>query len=230
MLNLMKLELKKYDMTWYVKGAVISTLLAAICIALIPFMMSAFEGSGAFLNYSGAFTTINRVTGSIFIVFASVLIAKLIIDEYKNRTITVLFTYPVSRKKILMAKLLLIVIITFVTIAISTGIVTTVFLLTDAVLNYINEPLTVQLILQQVILITASALAYSGISLIPIFFGMLRKSVPATIVSSLIIIGVLGFNTNEFSVENIVAVPVTFCVAGLIVAFFSIRNVDKEDI
>lgn len=35
---------------------------------------------------------------SVFIVFAGVLIAKLIIGEYKNRTITVMFTYPVSRK------------------------------------------------------------------------------------------------------------------------------------
>lgn len=35
---------------------------------------------------------------SVFIVFAGVLIAKLVIGEYKNRTITVMFTYPVSRK------------------------------------------------------------------------------------------------------------------------------------
>ncbi|MDI3410257.1 ABC transporter permease subunit [Bacillus sonorensis] len=44
---------------------------------------------------------------SVFIVFAGVLIAKLIIGEYKNRTITVMFTYPVSRKKLMAAKLLL---------------------------------------------------------------------------------------------------------------------------
>lgn len=35
---------------------------------------------------------------SVYIVFAAVLIAKLVIGEYRNKTITVMFTYPISRK------------------------------------------------------------------------------------------------------------------------------------
>ncbi len=45
-------------------------------------------------HYKG---TMVRIT---FTIFTSVLIVKLIIDKYKNKSIAVMFTYPINRKKI----------------------------------------------------------------------------------------------------------------------------------
>ncbi|UZM99759.1 ABC transporter permease subunit [Lysinibacillus sp. MHQ-1] len=42
--------------------------------------------------------------------FAATLIAKLIIGEYKFKTITLAFMYPVSRKKLIAAKLAIVMI------------------------------------------------------------------------------------------------------------------------
>ncbi|MFJ7731678.1 ABC transporter permease [Lysinibacillus sp. NPDC097231] len=55
--------------------------------------------------------------------FASVLIAKLVIEEYKNKTILILFSYPVSRKKIFVSKLILIAFLTFITMMLSNIVV-----------------------------------------------------------------------------------------------------------
>lgn len=59
----------------------------------------------------------------VFIVFAAVLISKLIVDEFKNRSILVMFSYPLNRKNILSAKLILIFWMTFITMAISNIVV-----------------------------------------------------------------------------------------------------------
>nr|MDH3155734.1 ABC transporter permease [Bacillus licheniformis] len=63
----------------------------------------------------------------MFIVFAGVLIAKLVIGEYKNRTITVMFTYPVSRKKLMATKLPLTGGLTFLTMIVSELILAFIF-------------------------------------------------------------------------------------------------------
>ncbi|MGV2644578.1 ABC transporter permease subunit, partial [Clostridium perfringens] len=57
---------------------------------------------------------------AVFIVFASVLLSRFIIEEYKNKTISLLFTYPVERKKLIMAKMLLALALTFGAMLIST--------------------------------------------------------------------------------------------------------------
>ncbi|MEC1468217.1 ABC transporter permease [Bacillus haynesii] len=108
MLNLINLEFKKTKLGWYYKGAVIANL----CILGMLCLIGADEKSlpQAKMSMADAESTLQLIgifVRSVFIVFAGVLIAKLIIGEYKNRTITVMFTYPVSRKKLIAAKLLL---------------------------------------------------------------------------------------------------------------------------
>jgi len=64
MLQLLKLELKKFNFGWYVKGAIIANVRA------------------------------------MFIVFASVLIAKIVIEEYKNKTICCCFLILLVERKL----------------------------------------------------------------------------------------------------------------------------------
>ena len=60
-------------------------------------------------------------------IFASTLIAKLIIGEYKFKTITLAFMYPISRKKLMVAKLAIVMLFTFSMIIISNALITTIF-------------------------------------------------------------------------------------------------------
>ncbi|WP_353051157.1 ABC transporter permease [Lysinibacillus pakistanensis] len=42
---------------------------------------------------------------AVFIIWQGVLIAKIIIEEYQNRTIALLFRYPIDRAKLIYAKI-----------------------------------------------------------------------------------------------------------------------------
>lgn len=230
MIKLIKLEKKKYKFRGYLNGAIIATLVISFLICFITFVEGSNNGISVFNYYQEAFNAINILVGSTFIIFASVLISKLIVEEYKNRTISVLYTYPVNRKKLISAKLIIVVALIGLTTLISGGFVTAAFIIVDSYLQFVEEQLTMDTVLQQVFRIITNALAASGLSLIPLYFGMLKKSVPTTIISSLLIVGALNSNINGFSLGSVIVVPMILCSLGLFVAYLAIRNIEKEDI
>lgn len=227
MLNLMKLEMKKFKFGGYLRGVVIAN------IAIIGLLMLIYFDLGkeipAFSDYSESFFIISLIVKGTFMIFASVLIAKLIINEYKSKTISVLFTYPIDRKKIMAAKLTLIGVITFAVILVSTLISATVFYIVDAQMQYIPDSLTSGMLIEQALNLLMHALSGAGMSLIPLFFGLRKKSVSATIVSSILIVMIVCSNNMGFSLSSIIAIPIGLAAIGIIIAYLAIRNIDKVD-
>ena len=165
-----------------------------------------------------------------FIVFASVLISKLIIDEYRNNTISILFTYPINRKKIMLAKILLIAGFTFVNILLSSVFIGFMFFLADLGLNFVPEQLTSGTLTESIIQMPLTAFAAAGMGLIPLYFGMIRKSVPVTIVTSILLISLTNTTVDDFTLSKILAIPIVLGFTGVLVAYFSVRNIDHVDI
>ncbi|MCY7911674.1 ABC transporter permease [Bacillus haynesii] len=231
MLNLIKLEFKKTKLGWYYKGAVIANLciLGLLCLIgseeknLTQGQMSMADAA-SMLQFIGIFVR------SVFIVFAGVLIAKLVIGEYKNRTITVMFTYPVSRKKLIAAKLLLIGGLTFLTMIVSELIVAFIFSQLNNVYPFSPEKLTMQAIGNEIGSMLIYAASSTGLSFIPLYFGMRKQSVPATIVSSCILITLISQQSPGFSLASIIYIPISLAVIGIVIAFWSIRKIDREDV
>ena len=93
-------------------------LVSWVLSSLLSFIEKA-EGAFLFINYPESFLVIDTFVRGTFIIFAATLISELIISEFKDKTITVLFMYPISRKKLMAAKLLVIMLFTFFAIVIS---------------------------------------------------------------------------------------------------------------
>ncbi|WP_243765163.1 hypothetical protein [Bacillus arachidis] len=92
MLNLMRLELMKFNMGSVIKGALIAIFIAAIFLPLIMF-------DGEMNSYAIAFQFIDTFSRAVFMIFGASLIARFIIQEFQNKTMTVMFMYPINRKK-----------------------------------------------------------------------------------------------------------------------------------
>ena len=90
-------------MGWYIRGALIANVIIMGFMWLISYSEKA-DGGVSFQSTDEAFLIIGTFDRAVFIVFGAVLIVKLVISEYKNKTILVMFTYPISRKKLLTAK------------------------------------------------------------------------------------------------------------------------------
>ncbi|EON73669.1 ABC transporter permease [Lysinibacillus sphaericus] len=229
MLNLMRLEMKKYQLGSYVKGAIIANFTILGFMFLILFI-SKIEEDTAIENYQTALTVIDSFVRGVFIVFAGTLIAKLIIGEYKNRTITTAFMYPIKRKNLIAAKLAIVIIFTFSTIVISNVFITAIFCFISATYHLIPDTLTNSVVMQQLPSMLMNAVAATGMSLIPLYFGMKKYSIPATILSSLLIVMVVSSNTGNFSLNDIIVIPITLAIIGIGVAYISIRNIERVDV
>ena len=141
-------------------------------------------------------STIVRAT---FIIFGSVLIARLIIGEYKNKTILLMFSYPINRKKMMASKLAITAIVTFITVIVSNILVVGIFFGIDSYFSILPHSFTVDQLVQEGIKLVPLAIATAGMSLIPLYFGMRKRSVPTTIVSSLIVVSIAMNSNPEFS-------------------------------
>lgn len=229
MLKLMKLELRKFRLSNYIRAAWIANvcILTVICVASTNAEM---KSEILLNNYGMAFSLIDTLVRATYIVFASVLISKLVIEEFRSKTITVLFMYPIPRKKIIIAKLLVVVLFTLVANVVASIFARIGFLVFDYFVSVITEPLTQVVAIESIIRMTVSALATSCLSLIPLYFGMRKHSVPATIVSSLIVVAIVCQNINGFSLYSIIAVPITLAFLGVATAYLTISNIDHVDV
>lgn len=229
MLKLIKMEMKKSKMGGYLRGAIITNVVL-ICILCIIVFGSRSEGEIAFENYNMAFILISSLAKGTFIVFASVLLAKLVIEEYKNNTITLLFLYPINRKKMIASKLIIVTIFTFINTVISNILLVFTFILLEEFFRFMPGELTNTVLLQNIISIVINAITSSFMALIPLYFGMKRKSVPTTIISSLLIVAIVCSNNNGFTLSSIIAVPIILAIIGIFIAYLSIYNIEHVDI
>ncbi|MBM7713504.1 ABC transporter permease [Siminovitchia sp. FSL H7-0308] len=228
MFTLMKLELKKFKLGWYVKGVIIANILIAALLVCIGYVEK-LEGNVGISSYDEAFLIAGTLVRATFIIFAAVLITKFIIEEFKNKTTNVLFTYPVPRKKFIVVKLWIIGLLTFITIFISNVFVLVSIIVFDSYFEFIPGTFSTAALGQQLLSMVTFAFAAAGTSLIPLYFGMRKYSVPATIISSILIVSLISSHNPVFSTASIVYIPLFLAVIGIVIAFWSIRNIEKVD-
>ncbi|MCQ4922037.1 ABC transporter permease [Tissierella carlieri] len=187
MMQLMRLELKKYKLQYHIIGVIIAILLimAFITISLVDSMTDPTQTKD---TYESTFMAINLLITVIFLVYSSVLISKIVISEYNNKTIMILFCYPVSRKKLMITKLLMVSIFTIIAMTISYLCCTLYLIVMDYYFDMVQGTFN-RSYLNPYILEAVTSIVMSGVlSLIPFVIGMQKKSVPITIVSSLLVI------------------------------------------
>lgn len=228
MLNLIRLELRKNKFKGSLLGIAIANVSIMLLLTLIIITDEITEE--IFNGYPDMLLIVDTMVRATFTVYASVLLAKFIIDEYKNKTITVMFTYPIQRKKLIAAKVMIVAVWMFAAILLSNVIITAYMLGLNQYLSFITEPLSVTQLSEHGVRLLFHAVAAAGISLVPLYFGMLKKSIPATIVSSILVVSVMYSNNNNFSLSSIIAIPLTLAAIGIVITIYSFRNIEKTDV
>ena len=229
MLNILKLEMQKYKMGGSVIGAFIATF---ISMAII--MMLNFDQDVRMDSYEETMSLINNIVSCIFIIFAAALISKYIISEYKDKTITVLFMYPIPRKKIMLAKLIIILAFTFIFGIISKLMIYSAFYFFNQFAHLFEQEMTSALVWRYGVKIFVDSLLMSCVSLIPLYFGMRKHSIITTIISSLLVASVLysnvSFSDSNFALSNIVIIHILVSIIGLLIAYSAIYRIDQKDV
>jgi len=231
LLKLLRLEWKKNCIAGYFKGLIISIvgILAAVVLMAL--------GSGdeqVFRDYTDFMSLTNILIRIVFIIFSSVILSRLVIDEYKNKTVQLLFTYPLKRKKIILAKLWLVFGFCFFSIIVATFMINIAVYFLNPMMNLFDTPVEIQEMVATIPSTFVNAFMMAGVSLIPLYFGMRRKSTASTITSAVLIGFVINATVSNgdssASLFQFVGVPIIMCLLGLIIGYLSYYKVDKVDL
>ena len=234
MLKLIKLEWKKNNIGKYIRNAVI--LAAVLCLFMFALAYLGIANDpdtgvpDAVPGNNTISSPIELFTSMSFLVFTSVMLSSFIVSAYKNKTMNLMFSYPIKRQKILISQMLAVWIFNF------SALVLTKLLLYGCILlgskfmvsaypldfNMASLGFYVQLILKTVVIVTMSFIA--------LFIGLAMKSSKATIISSFLLIILTQANIGDFTMANNAIFPVILTLISLIFAFLSIQGVENKDL
>ena len=167
-------------------------------------------------------------TKAVFLIFESYLLSVIIIDEFKRRTIFQLFSYPVSKIKLLWGKVISVILISFI-VHFTAHLVIQLLIRFMAVVtesSYIP-------VASQLINLAGISFATVLIGLLPFVLGMIKHSIAITMLTGLGLAALLsnvspGSLTNNF-VDNLFFLIFASFISLLIVSF-SIYTISRKDI
>ena len=243
MLSLIKIEINKVSkvklfLAWLITIFIVSGITGIIIMGLgtdnklgefVGQSINDFRGTSQWEGWAIAMSLFSSLfTKAAFLIFESYLLSIIIIDEFKRRTIFQLFSYPISKIKLLWGKVLSVILISFIA-HFTAHIVIELFIKLMAFLtgeNYI--PFTNYLI--NLVGITFGTVL---IGLIPFVLGMIKYSTPITILSGLGLAALLsnatpGTLTHNF-VDNVFFLIIASIISLMIVSS-SIYTISKKDI
>lgn len=167
-------------------------------------------------------------TKAAFLIFEAYLLTTIFIDEFKQRTIFQLFSYPISKIKLLWGKVISVIVISFIA-HFTAHLVIQLLIKLVAVLtesNYIP-------VVNQLINLVGISFGTVLIGVLPFVIGMIKYSTPITMLSGLGLAALLsnatpGSLTNNFVNNSLFLIFASFI--SIIIASVSIYNISRKDI
>lgn len=222
MIHLMKLELIKTKIKKPVRQSMIAILIVlALIIGLCFESIYGKDQENILLSFKETIIINSVLVRAVLLIFSSVLMNKLTIAEYRDRTILQLFTYPIQRKKIFATKLMIVFIYTTVAVAISCIFNNLVLYLVCNGCNFFQDT-TIDTLIMDIPDCLFGAIMCGFISLVPFFFGMRKKSGASTIISSVIITVLLcnsmgSIDNNSYMIRLLIIGGIS-----IILAFYTV--------
>jgi ABC-type transport system involved in multi-copper enzyme maturation permease subunit len=179
------------------------------------------EGAVEFGTYLDVVLIVSVLSMASFCILSAVMFSRFVIDEYNGKRAILLFSYPVNRKRVLMAKLVFVCVFIFVGFLVSNTVVFALFNLTEYFAPIVKEGVLSDAIRQAVLLILVEAVLAVSISIIALFLGFLRKSVPVAIVTAVVLCSpVSNFGSPALMAA---AMAVAVIIAGVLTVILSSR-------
>ena len=243
MLWLIKIEINKVSkskllLAWFVTILIVSGVTGIIIMGLgTDNKLGEFVGQGSnnfriadkWGNWAIATSLFSSLfTKAAFLIFEAYLLSIIFIDEFKQRTIFQLFSYPISKIKLLWGKVISVILISFIA-HFTAHLVIQLLIKLVAVLtesNYIP-------VVNQLINLIGISFGTVLIGVLPFVIGMIKYSTPITMLSGLGLAALLsnatpGSLTNNFVDSSLFLIFASFI--SIIIASVSIYNISRKDI
>ena len=234
MLKLIRLEWKKNNIGKYIRNAVILAIILCTFLFALAYLGIANDpdtgvpdaAPGNEMNSS----SIELFTGMSFLVFTGVMLASFIVTAYKNKTMNLMFSYPIRRQKILVSQMLAVWIFNLIALILTKllvygcVLVGSLFMKSAFLLdfNMASASFYVQLILKSIVMVSMSFIA--------LFIGLAMKSSKATIISSFLLIFLTQANIGDFTLKDNLVFPVILTGISVVFAVLSVCHAETKDL
>lgn len=188
-MKLIKLELKKNKIRTYLTAAVIIALIMLgflYLLAYAPMLEPNDQDMAVFSGYMNLIPLFSALNSAAFCVFSAVMYSKFIIEDYAEKRVILLFTYPLSRRRILLSKIGVVSMVTMASMVISSIVIFFVFGISNQFTHLVHETFTVSVMIQAAETTFIMSIVAASIGIVSAGIGFIKKSVPATIVSAVL--------------------------------------------
>jgi ABC-type transport system involved in multi-copper enzyme maturation permease subunit len=234
MWQLIKLEWGKNKISKYILGAFIVIFLLGLFMFAQCYLGIANDSSTGVPDSAPGMETmapqIELFTNLSFLVFTAVMMSSFIITPYKNKTMNLMFSYPIKREKILISQMLSVWLFCFAALLIGKLLIYSTLTVFNGILlasfslgyNMAQESFYIQIVLKSIVTITLGFIA--------LFIGKLMKSSRAAIITAFLLFVVMNGTVGDFSLRGNAIVPMTLVIISLVCAYLSIYKVETKDL
>lgn len=235
MKTLIRLELKRNQIRTYVIASLIIaiTMLGFLYLfAYAPRLEPNDKDMEIFSGYNNLIPLFGVLNMAVFCVLSAVMFSKFIIDEYSGKRPILLFSYPVSRHKIVVSKLIIVYGFTIISMVNSNLAIFFMFGITENFIHLISEDFTFSIMLQAIETTIIMAFIAASIGVVAVGIGFIKKSIPTTIVSAVLIASLMCnivVNTTANRTMMFVIASVIIFI-GIIISMFLIKKVNSMEV
>lgn len=232
--KLIKLEWKKNNIGKYTINALILAAVLCLFIFALAYLGIANDPDTGIPDAAPGNNTISSpielFTGMSFLVFTSAMLASFIVGAYKDKTMNLIFSYPIKRQKILVSQMIAVWSFNFTALVLTKLLLYTTVLLGAEFMDSafpIDYDMTAlgfygQLIAKSAVTVTMGFIA--------LFIGLAMKSSKAAVISSFLLILLTQANVGDFTLAGNAVLPAALTGISLLCAFLSVWQAETKDL
>ncbi len=233
MLKLIRLEWKKNNIGKYTRNVIILAALLCLFIFALAFLGIANDPDGtldAAEGMNGISASIELFTSMSFLIFTSVMLSSFIVSAYKDKTMNLMFSYPIKRQKILASQMIAVWIFNFVALVVTKLLIyTCIFMGSQSMqssfvidFNIGSLSFYIQLLVKSIVIVSMSFIA--------LFAGLAMKSSKATIITSFLLVFLTQATVGDITMAGNAVFPAILAIVSFVFAGLSICNAETKDL
>lgn len=234
MIKLIRLEWKKNYISKYIRNAIITAAVLCLFMFAQNFLGIARDPDSGVPDtapgYNSTAMPIELFCGSVFLVFTGVMLSSFIVSSYKNKTMNLMFCYPIKRQKVILAQMLAVWIFNIIALVLTKlcvyglTMIASQFMTSDFPIdfNMASPDFYLKLILKAVVTVSVSFNA--------LFVGLRLKSSKATIIVSFLLVFLLQGRIGDLSLSNNGTFPIILMAVSLLCVILSLLDVERKDL
>lgn len=228
MLKLIRLEWRKHHIIRFVRSAF---LMAAILLVSLLSVAGELETDTTVLAYGSSMlrSGVDLFTNMSFMIFTSVMLAVFIVSTYKNKTIHVMFSYPISRKKIVLSQMLSVWIFNFIALVLSKILICASLTAVKKFTYITAEGIALGNPMFYLEILADSAVMIS-ISFLSLLIGLKMKSSKATIIAGVIVVFLTQGNIGTYTLAGNIPFYIMLLIISAVSVFLTLYRIETADV